>query len=94
MSPLFPIAVPSSSPRPVSIMGVNGWYSANQRSQVGIDRTGVGSEADAHGDHGDHGQAEHGLEHAAESVAATAGRAGMDDVSRAARYGPSEIRSI
>lgn len=28
--------VPSSRPRSVWITGVNGWYSANQRSQVGI----------------------------------------------------------
>src|SRR5512132_1065613 len=32
---LSPMAVPSSSPRRVSITGVNGWYSANQRSPVG-----------------------------------------------------------
>src|SRR5262245_29187521 len=38
---LLPIAVPSSSPRTVSVTGVNGWYPANQRSPVGIDSAGT-----------------------------------------------------
>ena len=33
---LLPIGVPISSPRRVSMMGVKGWYSANQRSAAGI----------------------------------------------------------
>src|SRR5215218_9383021 len=38
---LVPIALPSSSPRTVSMTGVNGWYSANQRSPVGIESVGT-----------------------------------------------------
>src|SRR5215510_2879961 len=34
--PFRPMPVPSSSPRSVSMIGVNGWYSANQRTAVGI----------------------------------------------------------
>jgi hypothetical protein len=41
MTALLPIAVPSSSPRTVSMTGVNGWYSANQRSHVGIESVGT-----------------------------------------------------
>ena len=33
--------VPVSSPRSVSMIGVNGWYSANQRSPVGIESAGT-----------------------------------------------------
>src|ERR1700709_2252415 len=33
---LLPIAVPRSRPRTVSMVGVKGWYSANQRIAVGI----------------------------------------------------------
>src|ERR1700721_2539766 len=33
---LAPIGVPVRSPRTVSVKGVNGWYSANWRSPVGI----------------------------------------------------------
>src|SRR5262245_26242458 len=33
--------VPSSSPLIVSITGVNGWYSANQRSQAGMESVGT-----------------------------------------------------
>src|SRR3984957_11766867 len=32
---------PVSSPRTVSVMGVNGWYSANHRSPAGIDPAGT-----------------------------------------------------
>ena len=32
-----PIPVPVSSPRTVSVIGVNGWYSANCRSPAGIE---------------------------------------------------------
>ena len=35
------MAVPSSRPRSVSIIGVNGWYSANHRTAVGIDSVGT-----------------------------------------------------
>src|SRR5207237_5686130 len=34
---LFPIGVPSSSPRSVSMTGVKGWYSANQRTPADIE---------------------------------------------------------
>src|SRR5260370_22415028 len=34
---LLPIGVPSSSPRSVSMTGVKGWYSANQRIPIGIE---------------------------------------------------------
>jgi hypothetical protein len=37
MVALSPMAVPSSSPRTVSMTGVKGWYSASQRSPVGIE---------------------------------------------------------
>src|SRR5919197_2854505 len=37
----FPIGVPSSSPRTVSMNGVNGWYSANQRRPTGIEPVGT-----------------------------------------------------
>ena len=37
----MPIGVPSSSPRSVSMIGVNGWYSANQRSPAGIESVGT-----------------------------------------------------
>src|SRR6516164_9487997 len=40
-TPLFPIGVPNSSPRRVSMTGVNGWYSANARSPGGIDSVGT-----------------------------------------------------
>lgn len=33
---LVPIAIPVSSPRRVSVIGANGWYSANRRSPAGI----------------------------------------------------------
>ncbi|HEX9132241.1 MAG TPA: hypothetical protein VF844_08105 [Ktedonobacteraceae bacterium] len=33
----MPIGVPSSSPRSVSMTGVKGWYSANQRIPAGIE---------------------------------------------------------
>src|SRR6476646_4152378 len=36
MYALLPIGVPSSSPRIVSIIEVNGWFSANQRTPAGI----------------------------------------------------------
>ena len=39
--PFLPMAVPKSSARSVSTNAVNGWYSANQRSQVGIDSVGT-----------------------------------------------------
>src|SRR6266508_5826410 len=38
---LLPMAVPSSRPRRVSMKGVKGWYSANQRRAVGIDSVGT-----------------------------------------------------
>src|SRR6266542_4094702 len=38
---LLPMAVPSSRPRSVSMTGVNGWYSANQRRAVGIESAGT-----------------------------------------------------
>jgi hypothetical protein len=38
---LLPMAVPSSRPRRVSVIGVKGWYSANQRRAVGIDSVGT-----------------------------------------------------
>src|SRR5680860_1620459 len=41
MTPLLPIGVPISRPRTVSMIGVNGWYSANQRSPAGIDSVGT-----------------------------------------------------
>ena len=37
----MPIGVPSSRPRSVSMTGVNGWYSANQRSPAGIESVGT-----------------------------------------------------
>src|SRR6516165_11025597 len=37
MAALCPIGPPTSRPRTVSITGVNGWYSANQRIAVGIE---------------------------------------------------------
>src|SRR6266542_7117546 len=37
----LPIGVPMSSPRSVSITGVNGWFSANQRSPTGIESGGT-----------------------------------------------------
>src|SRR5215475_9568260 len=40
-SALSPTAVPTSRPRTVLITGVNGWYSANQRSQLGSDSFGT-----------------------------------------------------
>src|SRR5262249_49191407 len=36
-----PIFVPVSSPRSVSLTGVNGWYSANQRTPVGSEEVGT-----------------------------------------------------
>src|SRR5215475_10497542 len=39
--PLWPIPLPSRRPRSVSITGVNGWYSANQRNAVGIESVGT-----------------------------------------------------
>src|SRR6266511_985921 len=41
MIALSPIEGASSSPRSVSMTGVNGWYSANQRSPVGIESVGT-----------------------------------------------------
>src|SRR5512132_4309687 len=41
MTALLPIAVPTSSPRTGVMTGVNGWYSANQRSPTGIDSVGT-----------------------------------------------------
>src|SRR4029450_4776140 len=38
---LLPMAVPSSRPRRVSLNGVKGWYSANQRRAVGIESVGT-----------------------------------------------------
>src|SRR6266545_4549401 len=64
MTALLPIGVPVSSPRTVSMTGVNGWYSANQRSP-----TGIGPEPDQQRDAGDDRQGEHRLDHAAEDVA-------------------------
>src|SRR5215468_7272965 len=40
-SALSPTDVPSSRPRTVLITGVNGWYSANQRSQPGSESFGT-----------------------------------------------------
>ena len=37
MAALLPIGVPRRRPRTVSMIGVKGWYSANQRSAVGIE---------------------------------------------------------
>ena len=36
MAPLHPIGVPSRSPRTVSMIGVKGWYSANQVTGPGL----------------------------------------------------------
>src|SRR5918997_2672613 len=41
MIALLPIGVPIRSPRIVSMTGVKGWYSANQRSAVGIESVGT-----------------------------------------------------
>ena len=38
---LLPIAVPRSSPRTVSMKGVKGWFSANQRRPAGIESVGT-----------------------------------------------------
>ena len=38
---LCPIGAPVSSPRMVSMAGVNGWYSANWRTPTGIDEAGA-----------------------------------------------------
>jgi hypothetical protein len=38
---LLPMGVPISSPRSVTMTGVKGWYSANQRSKVGIESVGT-----------------------------------------------------
>ncbi len=37
----FPIGRPISSPRRVSMIDVNGWYSANQRSPAGMESVGM-----------------------------------------------------
>src|SRR5262252_6213579 len=39
--PLLPMGVPKNSPRSVSVMGVNGWYSANARRPGGIESVGT-----------------------------------------------------
>src|SRR6185437_16608381 len=39
--PSVPIGVPDSSPRSVSVIGVNGWCSANQRRPAGIESVGT-----------------------------------------------------
>src|SRR5205823_7712300 len=41
MIALWPIGVPRSSPRTVSVAGVKGWYSANQRTPAGIESVGT-----------------------------------------------------
>src|SRR2546429_10024651 len=41
MIALLPIGVPRSSPRTVSVAGVKGWYSANQRTPAGIESVGT-----------------------------------------------------
>src|SRR5690349_6345102 len=41
MIALWPIGVPRSSPRTVSVTGVKGWYSANQRTPAGIEPVGT-----------------------------------------------------
>src|SRR4029077_11504644 len=41
MIALWPIGVPRSSPRTVSVTGVKGWYSANQRTPAGIESVGT-----------------------------------------------------
>ena len=46
MTALLPIGVPNSSPRRVSMVGVKGWYSANQRSAIGIAAVPEGNEFD------------------------------------------------
>ena len=40
-APPLPIGVPSSRPRIVSMIGVNGWCSANQRTAAGIESVGT-----------------------------------------------------
>src|SRR5262249_60417949 len=41
MTALLPIGPPVSRPRSVWVSGVNGWYSANQRSPAGIEAVGT-----------------------------------------------------
>src|SRR5690349_22298158 len=41
MAPLLPIGVPRRRPRTVSMIGVKGWYSANQRRAVGMESVGT-----------------------------------------------------
>src|SRR5438034_10105805 len=41
MIALSPIGVPSSRPRRVSVIGVKGWYSANQRTPAGMESVGT-----------------------------------------------------
>ena len=41
MTALVPMGVPIRRPRMVSMSGVNGWYSANQRSPVGSESGGT-----------------------------------------------------
>src|SRR5436190_24003383 len=41
VTPLAPIGPPIINPRSVSMIGVNGWYSANQRRPTGIDAVGT-----------------------------------------------------
>src|SRR6186997_3474527 len=41
MSALDPIGVPSMSPRSVSMIGVNGWFSANHATGPGIESVGT-----------------------------------------------------
>src|SRR5690242_19711665 len=41
MTRLSPIGEPVSNPRRVSLIGVNGWYSANQRTAVGSESVGT-----------------------------------------------------
>src|SRR6476620_9485729 len=44
IQPLSPIAEPESRPRSVSVIGVNGWLSANQRSPGDIEPAGTNAE--------------------------------------------------
>src|SRR3954447_25465265 len=41
MAALLPIGVPRRRPRTVSMIGVKGWYSANQRRTVGMESVGT-----------------------------------------------------
>ena len=55
-------AVPSSRPRSVSMIGVNGWFSANQRSRPGIDSVGTNAAAQERQEHQEHRQVARGLD--------------------------------